>query len=268
MRKKGRSITPVKPEGKTIARTFWGKAWCDNLESYSDYENRLPRGRAYLRNGSVVHLEVAAGRVEALVSGSELYRVEIEIAALAAARWKTIKKSCSGGIASLVELLQGKLSAGVMATITRPREGLFPAPKEIALKCSCPDWAGMCKHVAAALYGVGTRLDEQPELLFTLRQVDHTELIDQADARRIVAGGGAGVAREATLSDRQAAEIFGIEFEEAPAAPPKAPKVKSHTGKLTATKGKTVVKHKRPASPVKKRSGGKAGRLRRGPARK
>jgi uncharacterized Zn finger protein len=187
MKKKGRAITPVRPEGRTIARTFWGKAWCDNLESYSDYENRLPRGRTYLRNGSVVHLEIAGGRVEALVSGSELYRVEIDITALGPARWKKIKKACSGGIASLVELLQGKLSAGVMATITRPREGLFPTPKEISLKCSCPDWAGMCKHVAAALYGVGARLDEQPHLLFLLRQVDQQPAarrrLDQRDQR-------------------------------------------------------------------------------------
>jgi len=245
MKKKGRTIKPVALEGRTIARTFWGKAWCDNLESYSDYENRLPRGRSYVRNGSVVHLEIAGGRVEALVSGSELYRVEIDIAALGPVRWKKIKKACSGGIASLVELLQGKLSAGVMATITQPREGLFPTPKEISLKCSCPDWAVMCKHVAATLYGVGARLDEQPDLLFLLRQVDHTELIDQADAARIVAG--AGVACETTLSDRQAAEIFGIEFEEteeATAAKPAAKRKKVAPSAKAGAKrgGKTAAK--------------------------
>jgi uncharacterized Zn finger protein len=261
LKKKGRTVKPVALEGRTISRTFWGKAWCDNLESYSDYENRLPRGRAYLRNGSVVHLEIAAGRVEALVSGSELYQVKIDIAALAPARWKKVTKACPGGIASLVELLQGKLSAGVMATITRPREGLFPAPKEISLKCSCPDWAGMCKHVAAALYGVGARLDEEPDLLFLLRQVDHTEMIDQADAARIV-GGGSG-ASDARLSNREAAEIFGIELEGG-SEPPQPPRRRSL--KKTAARAKPAAKKgARPAATKAKRGVKPAGAARKPP---
>ena len=80
--KKGQKIYPVRIEGRTIASTFWGKAWCTNLESYSDYANRLPRGRTYVRNGSVVHLKIDKGRIEALVSGSELYEIQIDIAAL------------------------------------------------------------------------------------------------------------------------------------------------------------------------------------------
>ena len=216
MKKKGKDISPIALAGRAIARTFWGKAWCENLESYSDFENRLPRGRTYVRNGSVMDLQIAPGVVTALVSGSELYRVEIKIRPLKQTTWKAIKSECAGKIDSLVELLQGKLSGGVMEIMTRRKGGLFPAPSEIALSCSCPDWAGMCKHVAASLYGVGARLDERPELLFVLRKVDHTALIGQAEAakamRRAASRRGGKVLAEDKLSD-----IFGIDLDARPA---------------------------------------------------
>ena len=176
-RKKGLNVQPIVIERPVIAATFWGKAWCENLESYSDFENRLPRGRTYVRNGSVVHLEIQPGKISALVSGSELYSVEITISSLPDPHWKCVKSECAGQIGSLVELLQGRLSKSVMDVVTRRGGGLFPKPAEIKMKCSCPDWAGMCKHVAAVMYGVGARLDDKPELLFLLRKVDHLELI-------------------------------------------------------------------------------------------
>jgi uncharacterized Zn finger protein len=164
---------PIQVAGPVIAATFWDKAWCDNLESHSDFENRLPRGRTYVRNGSVVDLRIETGKVTALVCGSNLYRISIIIHPLAVTRWNKIKGHCSGQIGSLVELLQGRLSHGVMEIVTGRELGLFPAPGEIELTCSCLDWAEMCKHVAATLYGVGCRLDREPELLFKLRGVDH-----------------------------------------------------------------------------------------------
>src|SRR3954454_4135594 len=178
--KKGQTVSPVKIEGRAIASTFWGKAWCTNLESYSDFANRLPRGRTYVRNGSVVDLKIEKGRVKALVSGSELYEIEIDIAALPKQKLSALKAQCAGKIGTLVELLQGKLSKAVMETVTDREKGLYPKPKEIEMRCSCPDYAGMCKHVAAVMYGVGNRLDLSPELLFLLRAVDHLELIEQA----------------------------------------------------------------------------------------
>jgi uncharacterized Zn finger protein len=178
--KKGQAISPVIIEGRAIVSTFWGKAWCTNLESYSDFENRLPRGRTYVRNGSVVDLKIAKGRITAHVSGSELYTVQIDIAALPQKAWQVVKELCAGKIGSLVELLRGKLSNAVMAAVTDRAEGLFPKPKEIKMRCSCPDYAGMCKHLAAVMYGIGNRLDSSPELLFELRGVDHQELIEQA----------------------------------------------------------------------------------------
>jgi uncharacterized Zn finger protein len=182
LKKSGRVISPVEIEGRKIARTFWGESWCQNLEAYSDYSNRLPRGRTYARNGSVIDLQIEAGRVRALVSGSSFYNVEIEIRPLVKKRWNVIKTQCAGKIDSMVELLQGSISKGVMEIVTHHGEGLFPSPKEISLNCSCPDWATMCKHVAAALYGVGARLDHEPEMLFTLRGVEPAEMIAAAVA--------------------------------------------------------------------------------------
>jgi uncharacterized Zn finger protein len=212
-RKTGRAAAPVVLEGRKIATTFWGKAWCDNLEAYSDYENRLPRGRTYIRNGSVVDLQVVGGKVTGLVSGSELYKIEIKIKPLAPKLWKAIQVECAGKIDSLIELLQGKLSSAVMEIVTRLDAGLFPAPKEIDMDCSCPDWADLCKHLAATLYGVGAKLDHNPELLFLLRGVDPADLISKASAAEAVrqtapTAGGAPV-----MSEAEAADVFGIEME-------------------------------------------------------
>ncbi|MGH9370652.1 MAG: hypothetical protein ACRD15_03890, partial [Vicinamibacterales bacterium] len=215
LRKNGRNIAPVAIDGRRIAHTFWGKSWCDNLERYSDYANRLPRGRTYVRNGSVVDLQVGPGRVTALVSGSAMYDVEVTVGPVPRARWSAICQECSGAIDSLIELLQGRFSKGVMTRLCEQKTGLFPSPKEILFTCSCPDWASMCKHVAAVLYGIGTRLDHQPELLFTLRKVDQQDLIATAGSDFSTKAKRAGTKE---LASDDLSEMFGIEI--APAIPP------------------------------------------------
>jgi uncharacterized Zn finger protein len=217
LEKKGGQTSPVAIEGRKIARTFWGEAWCDNLERYSDFANRLPRGRTYVRNGSVVDLQVGPGSVAALVSGSAMYEVKVTVAPVPRARWNAICEDCSGAIDSLIELLQGRFSKAVMARLCEEKTGLFPSSKEILFTCSCPDWAAMCKHVAAALYGIGARLDHQPELLFTLRKVDQQDLIAKAGSdlstkRKEPAGAK-------VLASDDFSGMFGIEM--APAKPPK-----------------------------------------------
>ena len=214
LRKKGRKILPVVLEGRSIARTFWSKAWCENLERYSDFENRLPRGRTYVRNGSVVDLQIERGQVRATVSGSELYTVRIDIDTIPKARWEAICRDCLGSVTSLVELLQGKISKNVMERVCREGDGLFPSPREIKIGCSCPDWADMCKHASAVLYGVGARLDAEPDFLFALRGVDRSELI--AGAGRSLPIGQTQVAAERTIADDDVAALFGIELEPAP----------------------------------------------------
>ena len=215
---KGKTISPVTLTGRTLARTFWGKAWCDHLESFSDYENRLPRGRSYVRNGSVIHLDIDAGSVAALVQGSSLYKVQIDIQAADKNKWGAILTKCSGEIDSVIELLQGKLSSAVMKTITDKQNGLFPLPKEISLKCSCPDWAEMCKHVAAVLYGVGARLDHEPQLLFKLRKVDHMELINNPT----LITRPARPSKSKMIENQNLSELFGIEIADKPAKTTKA----------------------------------------------
>jgi len=213
LRKKGIDFTPVAIAGRKIAKTFWGEAWCDHLESFSDYANRLPRGRTYVRNGWVCHLAIGKGEIDAMVSGSDLYTVKITIRTLPREKWMKVKTRCAGQIGSLLELLEGRLSKSVMSVVTDRDKGLFPLPKEIRLECSCPDWAVMCKHVAAVLYGVGARLDEHPELLFLLRGVDHDELIDAevgVTAAAVKTEGGRRRIAEDALAD-----VFGIEMSDA-----------------------------------------------------
>ncbi len=211
LRKKGVDVQPVEVEGRKIAATFWGAAWCEHLEAFSDFANRLPRGRTYVRNGSVCHLAVSRGRIEAYVSGSELYKVEVTIKTLPTRKWKAIQQRCAGQIGSLLDLLAGRLSGGVMEVVTDPQNGLFPLPGEMSFRCSCPDWARMCKHVAAVLYGVGSRLDTKPELLFALRGVNHEELIAADAEDALAAATTRGKSRRLAKADL--GEVFGIDLD-------------------------------------------------------
>ncbi len=210
LRKKGHPVSPVTITGRAIATTFWGKSWCSNLESYRDYENRLPRGRTYVRNGSVVDLHISPLSVTALVSGSEIYRVSITIDAVPKVQWQSICQDCAGGIDSLVELLQGRLSKAVMERLCRQDRGLFPKPKEIKFRCSCPDSAYMCKHIAAVLYGVGSRLDVQPELLFRLRSVNEKDLVP--DVSKALPLSKTGPATGKVLESDDLSALFGLEL--------------------------------------------------------
>lgn len=246
--KSGRALAPVNLATKKIATTFWGKSWCDNLEAYSDYENRLPRGRSYVRNGSVIDLQITEAKVTALVQGSSLYKIAVGFKPLAPQRWKEFKSRSAGKVTNLLDLLQGRLSKEILGDITAKDAGLFPAPKEIELDCSCPDWADMCKHVAAVLYGVGARLDEKPELFFTLRGVKMEELLTAASAT-VTAPSAAGVPGQG-LEAAALSEIFGVEIEAAAPVSTVSPALK--TGKsvrktVSARRAKPLVKARRQA---------------------
>jgi uncharacterized Zn finger protein len=262
LKKNGQPIAPVVIEGRTIARSFWGKSWCTNLERYSDYESRLPRGRSYIRNGSVVDLQIASGEVTALVAGSELYKIRITIAPVKTAAWKSICRDCSGTVSSLVELLQGRIAKSIMDRVCREGDGLFPAPKDIKLSCSCPDWASMCKHVAAALYGVGARLDSKPELLFVLRGVDQNELLSAGPQ---IALNAAAPAAGKLLSDSDAAALFGLEMAEAAGIEAAGSEAASVPAGVVAPDVTAPVKtpsrpRRSPAAKASASRGGKAGR--------
>jgi uncharacterized Zn finger protein len=248
-KKAGKNFAPVEAYRGAVAKTFWGKAWCDNLERYSDYENRLPRGRAYVRNGSVIDLQVGAGAVQAQVMGSSLYAVTVSVEKVPAAQWQAICTDCATSIDTLVELLQGKLAKPVMERICTPATGLFPAPQDIRFHCSCPDSAGMCKHIAAVLYGIGARLDQQPDLLFELRQVNAKDLVAQASSGLPTAAQRPSAGK--VLDDAALADVFGLEMDEptppSPPSPPSPPRAPAATTRKPARK--TTAKTAHPPAP-------------------
>jgi uncharacterized Zn finger protein len=232
--KKGHVCQPVIIEGRAIASTFWGKSWCQGLEAHSDYANRLERGRTYVRSGAVIDLRIAAGKIHALVFGSTIYQVDITVRALDRALWQDILRDCGGQLSSLVALLQGQFPDAVMEVVTRRDKGLFPNPRQIDFRCSCPDAATMCKHIAATLYGVGTRLDTQPDLLFLLREVDPQELLGVATSlATTIAAPVAG--EHQRLDNADLSGLFGIELDDAPAVA--APLIVGSTKKTAAGKG-------------------------------
>jgi len=247
LKKAGRAIEPLGElsHRSKIATSFWGRAWCEHFEALGDYANRLPRGRTYVRNGSVLHLSIEPGTITALVQGSELYEQTVRIATLPPAKWKRIKKRCRGGVGSLIELLQGKISDEVMASVTDPADGLFPRPEEISLACTCPDWAILCKHLAAVLYGVGAKLDRQPELLFLLRGIDHRELIDESAVATAIEGEDKS-ARRRPLDTAALADVFGIDLDDGPVLPEPAP---GPSARAAGKKGRTKRSESPAASP-------------------
>jgi len=217
LRKKNPDIMPIVLEGSKLARTWWGKSWNRNLESYADYSNRIGRGRSYVRHGAVLDLQIASGRVESLVQGtrSKPYSVSVKIKAVNKKIWREIMTACEGKLDSFQDLLAGKFPKALGEIFTIQGKGLFPLPKEIDFSCSCPDWAYMCKHVAATLYGIGARLDEDPELFFKLRKVRVKDLITQAvEEKTHKLLKKAKKKTERVIADSDLADVFGIDMEE------------------------------------------------------
>ena len=255
LKKKNPHIRPVVLEGRTLARTWWGKAWNKNLERYADYANRIGRGRSYVRHRAVLDLQIEAGLVAALVQGTESkpYRVMIKIQTLAKKTWKAVKEDCAGRLDSLQDLLAGRFPRALAEIFTAQGRGLFPSPQEIHFSCSCPDWAYMCKHVAAVLYGIGARLDEDPALFFILRKVNMDDLV--AETVRETAGHllqKADKERKHVIAEADLGDLFGIEMEDrmdAESNPPAIPE----PDETKPRKRKTA--KKRPASAQKSKKG-------------
>ena len=247
--KKKTGLKPVLLSGRKIATTFWGKAWCDNIESFRDYDNRLPRGRSYLRSGALVDLQISTGAVEALVAGSgrNPYRISVKIKPLATQKWNALKKKCVGKISSLINLAQGKLSTETLEEFCKKEYGLFPSRREISYSCSCPDWADMCKHIAAVLYGLGARLDQEPELFFVLRGIDPNELIGSEVVDALMDG------VDSELPEDNLSDIFGVEFDtllaDSASGPKKTKCRKTSAKKRSSKKSKVGVPYKDRWSP-------------------
>ena len=209
--KKGQKLRPIHIKSRAIATSFWGLAWCENLEIYADWANRMPRGRTYARNGAIVDLQIEPGKITALVSGSSLYTIKISIDPLNKQRWHAIRSDCAQQVSSLLDLMRGKLPDAVLARLTDPKQGMFPSPKELNLQCGCPDYATMCKHIAATLYGVGHLLDSEPGLFFKMRGVDQTELVTDAMTTQ-TADDAMGLNQQSDLAGEDLGAIFGIDL--------------------------------------------------------
>jgi len=212
LRKKNPNIKPVIIEGK-LAKTWWAQAWNKNLESYADYGSRIGRGRSYVRSGAVLDLSILPGNVNALVQGSRArpYEVIVEIDSLPKKKWSDITARCSRKIESLEELASGKFPTDLMELFTNRGDGIFPSPKEIHFECSCPDWASMCKHVAAVLYGIGARFDEEPTLFFLLRDIEFTEVLKKSVEEKMsnmLINAGKATAR--TMKGIDTYKLFGV----------------------------------------------------------
>lgn len=214
MKQKGLVAQPLVMVGRHIADSFWGKGWCRHLESCDDYVDYLSNGRSYLRSGSICHLEINQGRIEAFVYGKSLYSVTITVDKLSSQKLSTIKSHFRSRICSASDLLQGKFDYDLMVLIRDRKNGIFPHPREIRIECDCPNREGMCKHLAAVLYGVGARLDSSPEMLFLLRGINLEELATLPTAQTFETG-ASSVGSETAEEDRVATlDVEMIEDEE------------------------------------------------------
>jgi uncharacterized Zn finger protein len=216
---KGKPAQPVVGKRGTVATTFWGKAWVSHIRSIGEFESRLDRGRAIAGNGTLLHMEIEEGVVRAYVAGSELYSIGVKIQPLKPKRWEQIKSACAGNLGSMVELLQGKFSDEVMRVLIDPKTGMFPSDNDFDLDCSCPDWTRLCKHLAGVLFAVGAKLDQQPELLFTLRGVNPIDLIQVSPVVAKSTSDTSDVLDQSALSD-----VFGVDFAGVDVAPKAADK--------------------------------------------
>lgn len=253
--KKGARLRPIHIKSRTIAASFWGMAWCDNLENYADWANRLPRGRTYARNGSIVDLQIEPGQISALVSGSSLYRIKVSIVPINKKSWQEIRRDCARQVNSLIDLMRGKLPEGVLARLTDPEKGLFPRPRELKLRCSCPDSASLCKHLAATLYGVGHLLDSEPELFFKMRGVEQTDLVSDALSTQ-ASQDAIGLERHSEIAAEDLGAIFGIDLATTSGVMPK----KGRRKKPKSTKKNSPSRIKPKAKPKSKpKASGKRG---------
>ncbi|MDR2606513.1 MAG: SWIM zinc finger family protein [Oscillospiraceae bacterium] len=213
LRKKNPNVTPVVIEGKRITATWWGNSWCDNFKRYADFQNRIQRGSAYCKNGFVLDLQIAEGEVSALVQGSNLYKLTISIDKLPDEKWQKIVIACAKRVENIAALTEGKFPKELADIFMRQGDGLFPAPNEIKFKCSCPDQyeKHMCKHIAAALYGIGNRLDSDPLLFFRLRGVDPSELIKKSVEEKLQnLLANANKKSNRAIDDKDVARLFGL----------------------------------------------------------
>ncbi|MGE3271568.1 MAG: SWIM zinc finger family protein [Chloroflexota bacterium] len=202
--------------GPELATTWWARRWMAALDGFG-WAGRLSRGRSYARNGRVLDVEFSRGAIRARVQGSERqpYRVEMSVERFPDQVWDRVIGALARQALYAAKLLAGELPAEIVQLCDTAEAPLFPShPNDITMKCSCPDWAVPCKHVAAVHYALAAELDRDPFLLFRLRGRTREELTAALRARRS-SFGSAGAARMAAES-QAAAETKEPEAEPLP----------------------------------------------------
>ena len=207
---------PIIIEGRTISSSWWGKAWCDNIDIYADFDNRLPRGRNYVRSGCVVDLKIEYGVIKALVVGSrpKPYRVQIDIKPFSDNEVKAFEDKCRNNFESVEDFINGRFPDSFQEYFTSSSLNLFPKVKEMKFSCSCPDWAVLCKHVAAVLYGIGRKLDDDPMLLLRLRRIDtasFSEKIVNREAEKLALSSSISLPPGRAMDMEEASLLFSVD---------------------------------------------------------
>ncbi len=167
--------------------TWWGQRWIDALEALGAvYANRLPRGRTYARKGTVQDLAIDAGAVTARVQGSRArpYRVQLQLPVFDDPTWEAITTALASRVRLSAELLDATMPEDIDEVLAECGVSLFPSARELTTRCSCPDVANPCKHVAAVHYVLAQTFDADPFLLMTLRGRDRDTLLGGLRAQR------------------------------------------------------------------------------------
>ena len=166
-------------------RTWWGAQWLQALTQI-DFDNRLPRGRTYANRGAVRNLVVDGGRISAKVQGSRPrpYEVEVVVPPVPPADAARLIDSLTADPGLIARLLNRELDPAVLDEAQRLKIAVFPSRwSDLAMKCSCPDWAVPCKHLAAVIYLLSQEIDGNPFLVFSLRALDLPALLRERGLR-------------------------------------------------------------------------------------
>lgn len=223
-----------------FGKTWWGNEWLRSLSSI-DYQNRIPRGAAYARQGAVLETNISNGRITARVRGTSTYKVEIIVPLFSESETDALIDGILAHPVVVSELLNRKLSPTVMKIAAEKKLSVFPSTwHDLEMRCSCPDWAVPCKHIAAVIYKVGQEIDNNPFLVFELHGVD---IIGELKKR----GVAIDAEKETEIPDWNEAMQLVPRREEAPARPATQELPKFNFSKI-ATLGEAMLRLL-PASP-------------------
>jgi SNF2 family DNA or RNA helicase/uncharacterized Zn finger protein len=166
-------------------QTWWGKQWLNALSNI-DYSNRLPRGKTYANKGAVMDFSIKNHLISAKVQGSERkpYKQDISLQAFTKKEAEIIIETIAENMVVLAALLSRQIPKELDRLLKEQNIQLFPNDwRSLNMKCSCPDYAVPCKHLAAVVYLLANEIDKNPFNLFELRGLP---LLKELESRKIL----------------------------------------------------------------------------------